>query len=1060
MAARTSHVPSHWSVWLAFALSGAAALLYEVVWTRLLALDMGHGLAAASTVLAAFMGGLAVGSAAGGRIGQQMSPATALRAYALLEAGIGLFALGVPLLLAGARPVLGALYADGDGGLAYGTVRMMASLALLGIPAAAMGATFPLASRWAARTPHTLAGDASRLYTANTLGATIGAVAAGFVLLPGLGLSGTTAVGVGLNAIAAGIAWLVARERGAEADAPDAQATAVRPGRAQAAPASPTDGHLATAAAVLGLTGWASLTLQVVWTRLLASMLGPTTYAFSAVVALFVAGIAIGSAIATRLARTPAQARGALALVIGLSALAVLASAASVDWAVLRVAQLVATPDITFPTVVWQQWLLTAALLLPVAITFGAAFPLALTLAARTRETMVEDLGWVYATNTVGAIAGALGAGFLLIPVAGLFDSLRLVAALLALTAAALALTETARFPIHWGGAAMALVALGGAAWLPSWDPSLLSSGAYKYAPVAQGPDLRTALTAGRLTYYREGASGTVSVRALTGTRSMAIDGKVDASSAADMLTQRLLAHVPLLLHTKPSSVAILGLGSGVTLGSALTHGINRAVVLEISPEVVEASRQFDAENHRALDDPRTRLIVGDGRTHLSLTREQYDIIVSEPSNPWMAGIASLFTREFFATARARLTPGGVFCQWAHTYDMSDGDLRSIVATFLAEFPEGTAWLVGDGDVLLIGSTGPLGPQLDQVASRSTRAGVADDLKSVGVRGPLGILSLFVAEGAALREWTAGAPLQTDQRARLEFSGPQSIFGAERPDNAATLRTLARSIPRPASLGALEAQATGADWRDVAQMLLAADAFRPAFDQFSRALELAPTDAPALEGLIRSAVGSNQVDGAGRRLSQLASQPGNLAARLALSRLAASQGQWNDAGRLAFSAVQEQPGNIDALVQFASILADMGDAERLAPVVARLRGEAPSLADTRYYAAMLAYLQQRPDIAAREASAALAADPRHARAANILGASLASLRQRDQARAAFVRALVLDPRAPATYANLATLEQEVGNRDEAQRLFVEALTIDPANEGARQGLAALLSTQP
>ena len=1060
MAARTSPVPSHWPVWFAFALSGAAALLYEVVWTRLLALDMGHGLAAASTVLAAFMGGLAVGSAAGGRLGQQLSPSSALRAYALLEVAIGLFALVVPLLLEGARPVLGAVYADGNGGLAYGTVRMIASLALLGVPAAAMGATFPVASRWAARTPHTLAGDAARLYTANTLGATIGAVAAGFVLLPGLGLSGTTAVGVGLNMLAAGIAWLVARAPGAESDAPAAQSSAVRAARAQAAPASPTDGHLATAAAVLGLTGWASLTLQVVWTRLLASMLGPTTYAFSAVVALFVAGIAIGSAIATRLARTPAQARGALALVIGLSALAVLASAASVDWAVLRVAQLVATPDITFPTVVWQQWLLTAALLLPVAITFGAAFPLALALAARTRETMVEDLGWVYATNTVGAIAGALGAGFLLIPVAGLFDSLRLVAALLALTAAALALTEAARFPIRWGGAAMALAALGGAAWLPSWDPSLLSSGAYKYAPVAQGPDLRTALAAGRLTYYREGASGTVSVRALTGTRSMAIDGKVDASSAADMLTQRLLAHVPLLLHTKPSSVAILGLGSGVTLGSALTHGIDRVVVLEISPEVVEASRQFDAENHRALDDPRTRLIVGDGRTHLSLTREQYDVIVSEPSNPWMAGIASLFTREFFATARARLTPGGVFCQWAHTYDMSDGDLRSIVATFLAEFPEGTAWLVGDGDVLLIGSTGPLGSQLDQVASRWTRAGVADDLKSVGVRGPLGILSLFVAEGAALREWTAGAPLQTDQRARLEFSGPQSIFGAARPDNAATLRTLARSTPRPAPLGALEAQATGADWRDVAQMLLAADAFRPAFDQFSRALELAPTDAPALEGLIRSAVGSNQVDGAGRRLSQLASQPGNLAARLALSRLAASQGQWNDAGRLAFSAVQEQPGNIDALVQFASILADMGDAERLAPVVARLRGEAPSLADTRYYAAMLAYLQQRPDIAAREASAALAADPRHARAANILGASLASLRQRDQARAAFVRALVLDPRAPATYANLATLEQEVGNRDEARRLYVEALTIDPANEGARQGLAALLSIQP
>jgi len=1061
MALRTSLARSPWPVWFAFALSGAAALLYEVVWTRLLALDTGHGLAAASTVLAAFMGGLAVGSAAGGRLGQQMARTAALRAYALLEAGIGLCALAVPVLLAGARPVLGALYDDGHGGLAYGTVRMIASLALLGLPAAAMGATFPLASRWAGHTPDTMARDAARLYTANTLGATIGAVAAGFLLLPALGLFGTTAVGVALNLLAALTAWLVAK--GSTSELEGMAPAPLRKGSRTPGPSeSPVTGtgSLVTAAAVLGLTGWASLTLQVVWTRLLASMLGPTTYAFSAVVALFVAGIALGSAATTRLVITPVRARSVLGIVIGLSALATLGSAAAVDWAILRVATIVATPDITFAQVVWQQWLLTATLLLPLAVMFGAAFPLALALAPRHRDSMVEDIGWVYAINTIGAIAGSLLAGFVLIPAIGLFNSVRLIALVLALTAAALALTHRTRAASRWAAAVVSVIGLAGALGLPSWDTSLLSSGAYKYAPVVQGPDVRTALTAGRLTYYREGASGTVSVRSLTGTRSMAIDGKVDASSAADMLTQRLLAHVPLLLHPNPKAVAVLGLGSGVTLGSALTHGIDRAVVLEISPEVVDASRQFDPENHRALDNPRTRLIVGDGRTHLALSREQYDVIVSEPSNPWMAGIASLFTREFFATARGRLTPGGVFCQWAHTYDMSDSDLRSIVATFLSEFPEGTAWLVGDGDVLLIGSTTPLVPQLDQIAARWQRPGVADDLASVGVRSPLGVLSLFVAERTALSAWTAGAPLQTDQRARLEFSGPQSIFGAARSDNAAALRALAGTTPRPPALKALEATATGAEWRDVAQMLLAADAFRPAFDVFVRALTLAPSDAPALEGLIRSAVGSNRIDEAGRRLSQLASVPENVPARLALSRLAASQGRWNDAGGLAFSAVQEQPGNVEALVQFASILADMGDAERLAPVVARLRGEVPSLADTRYYAAMLAYLQQRPDIAAHEASAAMTADPRHARAANILGASFASLRQREQARAAFTKALALDPRAPATYANLATLEQDAGNRDEARRLFVEALTIDPTNDGARQGLAALTTAQP
>jgi len=231
---------------------------------------------------------------------------------------------------------------------------------------------------------------------------------------------------------------------------------------------------------------------------------------------------------------------------------------------------------------------------------------------------------------------------------------------------------------------------------------------------------------------------------------------------------------VPLLLHPNPKTLAILGLGSGVTLGSALTHPVERADLLEISPQVVEAARFFDDENHRALADPRTRLIVGDGRTHLLLTRDRYDVIVSEPSNPWMAGIASLFTREFFQAARDRLAPGGVLCQWAHTYDISTSDLQSIVATFASVFPDGTLWLIGDGDVLLVGSNAPLDTRLDGVAEAWKRPGVEDDLRSVGVIEPFQILSLFVAHGPRLAAWSAGAPIQSDNRAALEFSGPSS----------------------------------------------------------------------------------------------------------------------------------------------------------------------------------------------------------------------------------------------------------------------------------------------
>ena len=207
--------------------------------------------------------------------------------------------------------------------------------------------------------------------------------------------------------------------------------------------------------------------------------------------------------------------------------------------------------------------------------------------------------------------------------------------------------------------------------------------------------------------------------------------------------------------------MGIIGLGSGVTLGSALTHPVSAVDVIEISPEVVEASRYFAAENRHALDDPRTRLIVGDGRSHLALSSRQYDVIVSEPSNPWMAGVAALFTREFFTILRSRLSPGGLICQWAHTYDISSEDLRSIVATFVSVFPDGTMWLVGNGDLLMVGTAGPLGSALERIESSWQRPGVADDLQSVAVSAPFSLWSLFAGGGDELRAYAGDAEVRS-----------------------------------------------------------------------------------------------------------------------------------------------------------------------------------------------------------------------------------------------------------------------------------------------------------
>jgi spermidine synthase len=1060
---------------LVFAASGAAALIYEVTWTRLLTLQLGHGVAAASTVLAAFMGGLAVGSAVGGRLGSRIPRTDALGAYAGLEIAIAVLALAIPFELRALDPLLSTAYADGSGGTAFGVLRLLSSLLVLSLPAAAMGATFPVASRWFVTGAGAAARDAGSLYAANTVGAAIGALVAGFVLLPFLGLAGATWVAIALNGVAAGGAYLIARggARGAEgnegvgggakeakeikaarrAKRLEPRAPSTRPARAHAAGGG--IGRPGLAAAALGISGFASLALQVVWTRLFALILGPTTYAFSIIVSIFIAGLAIGAAIASRLVTRVRQPAVALSVCLSLSVGLAAVSAALVDRGLLAVADIVAQPDVTFTRVLSRQALLALGLLLPMTIAFGAAFPFAVAAATRRDETVAADLGLIYAVNTTGAIAGALLSGFAFIPAAGLHGTLRLVTIVGAVGALALLFAgrSKGRSPVFAAGLAVAVLAVG--AFPPQWDRLLLSSGAYKYASVLQGPDIRTALTAGELLYYREGASGTVAVRRVGGTTSLSIDGKVDASNAGDMLTQRLLAHVPLLLHPDPKRVAILGLGSGVTLDSALTHPVEHADVLEISPQVVEAVSHFDDENHRAISDPRTRLILGDGRTHLLFTGQQYDVIVSEPSNPWMAGIASLFTQEFFKAAKDRLAPGGILCQWAHTYDISTRDLQSIVATFVSVFPDGTLWLVGDGDVLLIGSTDPLEPRLAEVPNTWKRPGVAESLASVDAREPNHIVSLFVAQGRQLADWSAGAPVQSDNRATLEFSGPQSIFGQTRSDNATLLRRLAETAQKPAAVASALARTDAAFYRDRGWMLLEADAFRPSYDDFVRAVEADATDQRALDGLIRASAPLRRGADTRALLTRLAADPTRLGTKLALSKLLAAEGAYDEAVAIPLRIVQDDPSNVAGLEQLASILSDVSDVERMRPVVARLRTVAPESEAAHYYSAALLFMENRVDMALNEARRVLALNPNHSKAHNLMGACLASMGQRDQARTAFQASLQANPRDPATYTNLATLELQAGNALQATRYFAEALTIDPESAPARQGLAEL-----
>jgi spermidine synthase len=536
---------------------------------------------------------------------------------------------------------------------------------------------------------------------------------------------------------------------------------------------------------------------------------------------------------------------------------------------------------------------------------------------------------------------------------------------------------------------------------------------------------------------------------------SLAIDGKIDASTGGDMLTQKLLAHLPLLIHPNPKRVAVVGLGSGVTAGAALTHPLERLEIIEISPEVVEASRLFDPYSGRPLSDPRARLIVGDARTHFTLQRGDsslYDVIISEPSNPWMAGVAALFTREFFEAASARLASGGIVCQWAHTYDISDADLRAIVGTFRRVFADTTLWLIGDADLLLIGRLRAAGDPGAAIELGFQRAAIAADLATVKVKSPFSILSLFAGDSVAADKYAGKTPVETDDRLRLEFSGPRSIVGRSSADNGAALRAITRSGGVPPSITAALERATAADWASRGAMILDATAAL-AYEDFHRAV--ARGDDGALAGLRESATASGRIAEAIALIRRVADErPSSSAPLIELSRLLAATGDTAGALSAAQNAVGRSPLNLHAHQQIASVLADAGDVDQLAAALARLRSLDPSGADTRYYTAVVAFMRGDFHGAAREGEATVSLDPNHARARNLVGAARASLGDPSAAREAFAAAIAIDPQDPSPYVNLGRLHLQTGHADAAAAVFSEALGVRPDSADAREGLAA------
>jgi len=781
-------------VGVCFVVSGATGLIYEVLWARMLGLVFGATTLAVSTVLAAFMGGLALGSALAGKLAHRIRKP--LSTYGLIEIGIAVYALLVPFLFRWIDHVYALIWQQFQPGyFSFSLWRFALSGIVLLVPTTLMGATLPVLAAALVRSSRRDSNSVTRLYACNLAGAILGTIAAGFVLLPALGVRMTIAVAAVLNVIVGVIAIILQRRMHERVDYNEDPVDAANP-------VSPVTSFWYFAALA---SGFVTISAQVSWTRTLTMIIGSSTYAFSIVVALFLIGLAVGAWLVTRKDRSQ-RLRSAILKVEALTALSLLLSL----YVLNQIPALLINLGLRLNVSSWAgllalQILSATLLILLPAVLMGMVMPLVLVWASSDQVNAVARVGRSYAVNTIGAIAGAFITGFILIPKTSTRFTL-LFAAVCCLVVAAVAYRPAGRDPALKRSVAIGLIPVLVIVLFivaPRMNLADLSIGAYdslvrvlaqtregvKDESEAAGPNVH------ELLMYQEGPTATVSVRRDRDTVSMAINGRTNASdSIYDMPTQVMLGQLPLLVAPKIDNGLIIGYATGVTVGAMLQSPVQSVTCVELEPGTVAGSQFFNHVNNRPLDDPRTTLIIDDARTFLRVTPNRYDMIVSEPSHPWVPGVANLFTQEFFELGRARLSDDGIWVQWVQIYQLSTESLRSVLATYHKVFPHVLVFRVGGlsngKDLLLIGSNRPL--NLDRLSERFRDPRMTAELARVDLKSEADIRGWYVCDESRLGPAVAGAKINTDDNMHIEMTVPREAFRPLMQTNADWIQALAR----------------------------------------------------------------------------------------------------------------------------------------------------------------------------------------------------------------------------------------------------------------------------
>ena len=958
-----------------FFVSGAAGLVYEVVWSRLLKEVFGVTAYAVAAVLATYLGGLALGAwLLGGRADSERQP---LRFYGILEIGIGAAAALGALTLRLLVPLDGAVAGRlPPGSPALLLLRMLLASLVVVPPTFLMGATLPAITRvFTARVPE-LGRELALLYALNTAGAVGGSLLAGFLLVRAVGVHPTLWLAVAAN-LAVGVLALALARRSED--------VALAPVEEESGP-SARGGNAGLLVAV-GLSGVVTLALEVIWTRELVLVVGSSTHAFVTMLTAFLVGIAAGSALMRALVvrlRDPRRAFGWLQAGIAASTLAAIPL---MNALVAQAQQWMFALEGRWIALGFGRFAIAFLIMLVPTTLIGMVFPLAGVLHVRRAGRLGGELGQVYGALTLGNIAGALLAAFVLLPLAGMQRGIVLASAA-SLASAAWGFLPALRAPRPWLRASPALAAA--ALWaglLALWHPPPFKS-------VEEGP-------ADPVRFYQEGLVSTVKVIQRAGDASqlvMLVDGvRIGQSSAGIDNKQQVLAHFPFLLRPgrPPARVLSIGLGTGILIGEVARHpGVESIECVELSPSVIEGAGQFSAYNGGVLRDPRVRVVEDDGVDFLKRSPARYDAIISDgKSRLGQSGNALFYAREYYQSARRHLAPGGVMIQWMPLEEVAE-DLRIIVRTFLAEFPYGYLFLAHDSS-FLVGMQEPLSLDLPRL-QRELDAPAAAHLRRHGWRDAAEIASLLVAGRSSAKAWLAHeGTVNSLEHPVLEFYSMRALAApaaARRGENAAALAATREGALHEVSLTGADAGALESRTRALGRLLSALQLIGRSngtpLDGTAALLREAVDGAPQ-GGVIRSWASSlllslglevEKGGDAARALSLYRSAveawPESVNARLQLGRAWAMQGQFREAAGELAKALELNPDSGAAHRSLGRLFRDIGDPYQAIGHYREALRIAPDQAEVRVELGQCLALAGRPDEALTEFSEAMRLEPR------------------------------------------------------------------------------------